>query len=166
PSGGIAEHDFGPGVPRSLELEYSGNDFAAKHVLARRVNSAASLSGETAGDLARSPRWDEVLGPVGIGDVAAVACRDALGCWGWIAINLRAASATETFSLLCCTYALSQRERAVVALLVAGLDTRAVTERLFISAPTVQDHLKSVFDKIGIHSRRELLAKLSSADAN
>ena len=84
PSGGIAEHDFGPGVPRSLELEYSGDDFAAKHVLARRVNSAASLSAETGGDLARSPRWDEVLRPVGIGDVAAVACRDALGCWGWI----------------------------------------------------------------------------------
>ena len=153
--------------------------------------------------------------PVGIGDVAAVACRDALGCckfgmlpsvvypaatlarsrntaagahallravdgrWvmieaapleghdeGEIAINLRAASATETFSLLCRTYALSERERAVVALLVAGLDTRAVTERLFISAHTVQDHLKSVFEKIGIHSRRELLAKLSSADAN
>jgi DNA-binding CsgD family transcriptional regulator len=57
-------------------------------------------------------------------------------------------------------------ERAVVALLVTGLDTRAVTERLFISAHTVQDHLKSIFDKTGIHSRRELLAKLSSADAN
>ena len=48
-----------------------------------------------------------------------------------------------------------------------GLDTRAVTERLFISPHTVRDHLKSVFAKIGIHSCRELLAKLSaSADAN
>jgi hypothetical protein len=78
PSGGIAEHDFGPGVPRTLELEYSGDDFAAKHVLARRSNSAGSLSTETGGDLARSPRWDEVMRPVGIGDVAAVACRDGL----------------------------------------------------------------------------------------
>lgn len=82
PGGGIADHDYGRRVPRSLELEYSGDDFAAKHVLARRVNPAASLSAETDGDLARSPRWDEVLRPVGIGDVAVVACRDALGCWG------------------------------------------------------------------------------------
>ena len=44
----------------------------------------ASLSGETGGDLARSPRWDEVMRPVGIGDIATVACRDGLGCWGWI----------------------------------------------------------------------------------
>src|SRR5215211_8847756 len=84
PGSGLAEHDFGPAVPRSLELEYSGGDFAAKHVLARRANSAGSLSGETGGELARSPRWDEVMRPVGIGDVAAVACRDGLGCWGWV----------------------------------------------------------------------------------
>jgi len=50
----------------------------------------------------------------------------------------------------------------VVAALVAGLDTRAVTERLFISRHTVQDHLKSVFQKVGIHSRRELLARFSA----
>ncbi|MEP6893415.1 MAG: hypothetical protein ABI927_06500, partial [Gaiellaceae bacterium] len=84
PLSGVAEHDYGPRLPRALELEYSGDDFAAKHVLARRANSAGSLSAETGGDLARSPRWDEVMRPVGIGDMAAVACRDALGCWGWI----------------------------------------------------------------------------------
>ena len=84
PCSGLAEHDFGPAVPRSLELEYSGGEFAAKHVLARRANSACSLNAETRGDLARSPRWDEVMRPVGIGDFAAVACRDGLGCWGWI----------------------------------------------------------------------------------
>ena len=52
----------------------------------------------------------------------------------------------------------------MVAALIAGLDTRAVTEeRLFISRHTVQDHLKSVFEKISIHSRREMLAMFNAS---
>jgi DNA-binding NarL/FixJ family response regulator len=82
---------------------------------------------------------------------------------GQIAVTLRAATATETFKLLCRAYALSERERQVVAALVAGLDTRAITQRLFISRYTVQDHLKSVFRKTGVRSRRELLARFSGA---
>jgi DNA-binding CsgD family transcriptional regulator len=86
---------------------------------------------------------------------------------GEIAVTLRAATASETFDLLCRAYALSQRERDVVGAVTAGLDTRAVAKRLFISPYTVQDHLKSVFEKIGVHSRRELLARFSaSADAS
>ena len=292
PASGIALHDYVPAVSRSLELEYSTDDFAAKHVLARRANAAASMSAETRGDLSRSTRWDEAMRPVGIGDVATVARRDALGCWGWIeayrdrsdrsfededlellrsiapalgsalrrtmyedapsgtaphgpgvivlddrltpvsataaarawidafpdapllaafkmlpaviypaaatarsgstsagahalvqavdrrwvmieaaklegdeggqiAVTLRAATATETFNLLCRAYALSRRERQVVAAVVAGLDTRAITQRLFISRYTVQDHLKSVFEKTGVRSRRQLLARFA-----
>jgi DNA-binding CsgD family transcriptional regulator len=63
---------------------------------------------------------------------------------------------------VCRVYALSGRERELVALVVAGLETSAIAKRLFISSHTVQDHLKSVFDKVGIHSRRELLARLGS----
>src|SRR5919198_358245 len=77
PGGGIADHDYGRSVPRSLELEYSCDDFAAKHILARRVDPAASLSAETRGDLARSQRWDEVLRRGGLGGGAGVACRGA-----------------------------------------------------------------------------------------
>jgi len=82
---------------------------------------------------------------------------------GQIAVTLRAASTAETFTLLCRAYAFSRRERQVVAALVAGLDTRAVAQRLFISRYTVQDHLKSVFAKTGVRSRRELLARFSGA---
>ncbi len=296
PLSGVAEHNFGPSVPRMLELEYSDDHFAAKHVLARRANPAASLSTETGGDLAVSGRWDEVMRPAGVGDIAAVACRDALGCWGWIeayrdgadrpfeagdlellasvgpslgsalrrglmvasqraalepsppgvivlnpdlslvsstaearswidalpaaalfagwamlpaqvypvatvsrsrnavtgahaleravdgrwvmieasllegdgdgqiAVTLRGAAPSETFDVLCRAYAFTRRERDVAAAVVAGLDTRALTERLFISRHTVQDHLKSIFQKIGVHSRRQLLARFNASD--
>jgi DNA-binding CsgD family transcriptional regulator len=83
---------------------------------------------------------------------------------GKIAVTLRAAAPAETFGLLCRAYALTHRERNVVTALVAGLDTRAVTEQLVISRHTVQDHLKSVFDKVGVRSRRELLATFSAPD--
>jgi len=83
---------------------------------------------------------------------------------GKIAVTLRAAAPAETFGLLCRAHALTHRERDVVAALVAGLDTRAVTERLVISRYTVQDHLKSVFEKVGVRSRRELLTTFSAPD--
>jgi DNA-binding CsgD family transcriptional regulator len=297
PLGGAAEHDYGPQLARALELEYSGSDFAAKDVLARRARLAGSLSTETGGDLALSPRWGEVMRGVGIGDVAVVTCRDALGCWGWveayrdgsdrpfgeedieffecvasslgaalrrglgvvtpagedasepsatgvivlsadlhmvsvtagahawvgafpaaelfaawgmlpavvyplatrvrmggaaaqaraldrlpdgrwvmveavplqgraegeIAITLRDATAREMFHRRSRIYGLSQREREVAAAVLGGSNTGAVAEALFISAHTVQDHLKSVFEKMNIHSRREMLAMFSAS---
>src|SRR3954454_2024712 len=63
PASGLALHDYVAAVPRSLELEYSTDEFAAKPLLARRPNGAASMSAETGGDLARSPRWEEAMQP-------------------------------------------------------------------------------------------------------
>lgn len=290
PLGALAEHDYGPQVPRVLELEYAGDDVASMDALAQRTDAVASLNGETHGDLPRSRRWDEVFRTVGIGDEAIVACRDRLGCWGWIkiyrnsddrpfheddlqllaavgpslgtalrgttsypplleapkhrppgvivldhelrvisltagagawidtfpcaesyalfgmlpamvypvatlarsptqanrahalertrdgawvmieaaalegdadgqiALTFREATARETFDRLCRIKALSRREREVVGVLLEGLDTRAACERLFISPHTLQDHLKSVFEKLQIRSRRDLRA--------
>lgn len=79
---------------------------------------------------------------------------------GAIAVSIHAASVEEVLDLLCRAYRLSARERELVTLVVQGLDTDAIADHLAISRYTVQDHLKSIFRKVGANSRLELLAGL------
>lgn len=60
-------------------------------------------------------------------------------------------------------YRLSPREREVLLLLVQGLDTAGLADRLGISPHTVRDHLKNVFRKTSNRSRSELLSALTVA---
>ena len=71
-------------------------------------------------------------------------------------VVVMAADATQLFPLQLAAFGLSDREDQVIRLVLGGLDTKAIAARLSISALTVQDHLKSVFEKTGVHSRREL----------
>ena len=57
-------------------------------------------------------------------------------------------------------YGLTNQEQTVTGLVCRGLSTRDIGERLHISAHTVQDHLKSIFEKTGVRSRRELVAAI------
>jgi DNA-binding NarL/FixJ family response regulator len=57
-------------------------------------------------------------------------------------------------------YGLSPRERDVVRAIARGLSTPDIAEELFLSAHTVRDYIKSVFEKVGVSSRGELVAKL------
>lgn len=77
-----------------------------------------------------------------------------------VVVTIRAASPAELLDLLSRVHALSPRERQLVELVAAGLDTQEIAQRRHISRNTVRDHLKSVFIKMGMHSRRELLASL------
>lgn len=76
---------------------------------------------------------------------------------GTIAVSVRAAGVEDVLQLVSRAYGLTTREHELVALVLEGLDTRELAKRMFISTYTVKDHLKSVFDKAGIHSRRELV---------
>ena len=43
-----------------------------------------------------------------------------------------------------------------------GATTAEIAQRLVITGYTVQDHLKAVFDKVGVRNRRDLARALSS----
>jgi DNA-binding CsgD family transcriptional regulator len=63
----------------------------------------------------------------------------------------------------CARHNLSPREEDVVRLLLEGLNTPAMADRLNISLHTVRDHLKRLYRKTGVRSRSELLSLVSSA---
>ena len=47
----------------------------------------------------------------------------------------------------------------MVDLVVRGAPTKQISASLFISEYTVQEHLKHIFDKVGVRSRRELIKR-------
>jgi DNA-binding CsgD family transcriptional regulator len=72
------------------------------------------------------------------------------------AVVLERAGDVQVAPLIARAHQLSQRETQIVLLVLRGLSTSEIAASLFISAYTVQDHLKSIFDKVGVHNRREL----------
>ena len=52
---------------------------------------------------------------------------------------------------------LTNREREVIALIGEGIKSKEIAGRLFISETTVRHHLTSIFDKLGVADRIELL---------
>ena len=52
---------------------------------------------------------------------------------------------------------LTNREREVVTLIGEGIKNREIADRLFISETTVRHHLTSIFDKLDVGDRVELL---------
>jgi len=77
-----------------------------------------------------------------------------------IAVSIEPAATAEVSRLLLAAHGLSERERAVCEEVLAGRSSKEIAARLFISTHTVQDHLKAVFAKVGVSSRRELVACL------
>ncbi|MET0772570.1 MAG: LuxR C-terminal-related transcriptional regulator [Candidatus Limnocylindrales bacterium] len=75
-----------------------------------------------------------------------------------VAVVIQPTPEAEAAPLRLEAFALSVREREVATLIAQDLDTAAISERLFISPWTVQDHCKAIFEKTGTRSRRELRA--------
>lgn len=62
--------------------------------------------------------------------------------------------------LLMSAYGLTEREQEVTRLVLRGDSTAEIAERLVVSPHTVQEHLKKIFEKTSVRSRRELVGKV------
>lgn len=69
-------------------------------------------------------------------------------------------SPAELAPVLMMAYGLTNQEQALTQLVCRGLSTRELGDRLHITNNTAQDHLKSVFEKTGVRSRRELVTAI------
>lgn len=54
------------------------------------------------------------------------------------------------------TYGLTQRETDVVRLLAQGKSNGVIANEMFIAVGTVKAHIQHVYQKLGIHTRKEL----------
>jgi DNA-binding CsgD family transcriptional regulator/GAF domain-containing protein len=79
---------------------------------------------------------------------------------GQIAVIVEVARPVEIAQLIVQVYALSRRESEIVRLVAQGLTTTEIAKAFHITANTVQDHLKAIFEKVGVRSRRELVSQL------
>jgi DNA-binding CsgD family transcriptional regulator len=77
-----------------------------------------------------------------------------------VAVIVEPAHPARIAPLLMSAYGLTEREQEVTRLVLQGNSTTEMAERLVVSAHTVQQHLKSVFDKTGVRSRRDLVGKV------
>lgn len=79
---------------------------------------------------------------------------------GAVAIVLDMAAGPRVAALRLEAHGVTPRERDVAALLAQGQSNADIATTLVLSPYTVRDHIKSLFEKTGVTSRRELLARI------
>jgi DNA-binding CsgD family transcriptional regulator len=149
-----------PGVERWLS-ELPDGDWEAKGKLPPSVLAVAGRALRTAENddapgevafarvLSRDGRWMVLHG------ASLVAARQRR-----VAVIVEPAHPARVSALLMAAYQLTDREQDVTRLVLQGESTAQIADKLFVSPHTVQQHLKSVFEKTGVRSRRELVGKI------
>jgi DNA-binding NarL/FixJ family response regulator len=79
---------------------------------------------------------------------------------GRTAVVIEPAKTAEVAPIIVEAYDLGPREQQITRLIARGLGTAEIAQRLVLSPHTVRDYVKRVFEKVGVASRGELVARL------
>lgn len=82
------------------------------------------------------------------------------GSAGPIVLLIEPAATSDMAVIVAEAYELSPRELEITQLIALGMTTGEIAGRLFISPHTVRDHIKTIFGKVRVSSRGELVARL------
>jgi DNA-binding CsgD family transcriptional regulator len=77
-----------------------------------------------------------------------------------VAIVIEAARGPRAATVRLEAHGATAREREVATLIARGLTNLEIAEALVLSPHTVGDHVKSLFEKLGVASRQELVARV------
>jgi DNA-binding CsgD family transcriptional regulator len=77
-----------------------------------------------------------------------------------VALILEPAKSADIAPLIVEAYGLSARELDVTRAIARGLSTTEIAAELYLSPHTVRDHVKGVFEKVGVSSRGELVHRV------
>jgi DNA-binding CsgD family transcriptional regulator len=94
--------------------------------------------------------------------VRAARLEDSRSGRGRTAVVLEPARRADIAPVLVRLHQLTPREREVTRLLLTGMATGDIARRLWITPETLRGHVKGVFAKLGVNSRPQLAALLSS----
>jgi DNA-binding CsgD family transcriptional regulator len=169
-----------PDAPGVIELDPAGDVVSASSSVDPLL---AELSGGSPGEGVRTPAIHTLASAtrarITEGDKAlrqplpSATVRTPAGSWlvlhggllgdprsGSVAVFIQRAHPTLVAPLLLNAYGLTPREREVTQLILRGATTIQAARRLEISPHTVNDHMKSIFEKTGARTRSELSASL------
>jgi DNA-binding CsgD family transcriptional regulator len=77
-----------------------------------------------------------------------------------VVVLLQPATSQEVSSMILAAHGLTPAQHRVAALVLQGRSTAEIVSTLQISSHTLQEHLRAVFERFGVGSRRELVAAL------